>query len=59
MTPIEQIRPSLPGNWTRRPDGRGKPEKSVPGARDKDKKRSEDRPGDKPDDREHHVDELA
>ncbi len=59
MTPIEQIRPALPGNWTRRPEGHNKP---VPGARDKtkkDKNRSDDRPGEKPGDAEHHVDELA
>ena len=73
MSPIEQIKPALPSNWTRRPENRNK--RVEPGTgKDKDSEdRRRDHPGDKspsghgsgdgPDDgtggREHIVDELA
>jgi hypothetical protein len=57
MTPIEQVRPTQPGNWVRRPEEKRKrPESEKP--REKHDRDRKDRPG--PDDRgDHQVDELA
>ena len=61
MSPIEQVRPTQPGNWTRRPENRNK--RGGPGnGKDKDsteKNRSGERPEEDPGAREHIVDELA
>jgi hypothetical protein len=60
MTPIEQVKPSQPGNWTRRPESRNK--RGTDAVKDKnprDKNRSGGNPGEQPGDREHIVDELA
>ncbi len=59
MTPIEQVRPSVPGNWTRRPEGKEKPVRETRKKSDEEKNRSGNRPDDPSGDREHHVDELA
>ena len=59
MTPIEQVRPTQPGNWTRRPEERKR--RGGNDAHDRNRK-DEDRPRDRKDDdggREHIVDELA
>jgi hypothetical protein len=62
MTPIEQVRPALPGNTVRRPDVRNK---RIVGEGERDRRRDphenqRHRPGhDRPDGSEHIVDELA
>ena len=60
MTPIEQVRPALPGNWTRRPDPKvkrgGDPGKDKqPGGKAPPGHDPKDGPGE----REHILDELA
>jgi hypothetical protein len=61
MNPIEQVKPALPGNWTRRPENRNK--QGGPGkVKDKDPKDkgpSGHGPGEGPGRGEHIVDELA
>ncbi|GMW06324.1 MAG: hypothetical protein QY320_05705 [Gammaproteobacteria bacterium] len=60
MTPIDQVKPTLPGNWPRRVenrnkrDGGGKPPRAP-----KDQNSPGKDPGEWPDGREHVVDELA
>lgn len=61
MSPIEQVRPTLPGNTIRRPDGRNK--RRVDEAQ-RDRKQNDGRgPGadrdERPGSSEHIVDELA
>ena len=61
MNPIEQVKPALPGNWTRRPENRNKhggPVKEKD-KDSKDKSRSSHGPGAGSGGREHIVDELA
>jgi hypothetical protein len=59
MTPIEQVRPTQPGNWTRRPEERKRQRNGPERAPDKEP-RDQDRPGgDRDDDPGHIVDELA
>lgn len=61
MTPIEEVKPTQPSNWTRRPEGRIRRNGPTP-ARDRDgrdRNRPEQGSGKDPDDREHIVDELA
>jgi hypothetical protein len=61
MTPIEQVTPTLPGNWPRRIENRNKRDsakKDAP-ARRKDRKLPGTNPGERPDGHEHIVDELA
>ena len=57
MTPIDQVRPTQPGNWVRRPESKHKRRDHEKG-REKPGQSRNDRPdpGDKPD---HQVDELA
>lgn len=61
MTPIEEVRPTQPSNWTRRPESRIRKGGTEPRRErgDKDKNRSGRDPGRDPDGREHIVDELA
>jgi hypothetical protein len=63
VTPIDEVRPTQPSNWTRRPESRirrGGPEPARERSRErKDNKRPGSGPGRDPDDREHIVDELA
>ncbi len=61
MSPIEQVKPALPGNWVRRPEPKvrrpgGKNEERPGGG---DAHRPDSGPGDSPGEREHIVDELA
>lgn len=61
MTPIEQVKPALPGNWVRRPEpkvrrGGGKSQERKGGG---DAPRPGRDPGEDPGEREHIVDELA
>ena len=58
MTPIEQVRPSQPGNWVRRPEGRKKRGNEPRTKQPKDKQGPQPAPGDGSG-REHIVDELA
>lgn len=59
MTPIDQVRPALPGNTIRRPDARHKPS-VAPVAPERRKKDSSQRNRDqRPGAGEHIVDELA
>lgn len=57
MTPIDQVRPTQPGNWVRKPDERLK-RREKDQNREKPGQNRNDRPdrGEKPD---HQVDELA
>ncbi len=61
MSPIEQVKPTLPGNWPRRVENRnkkgggGKPPPGEP----KDKRPPGHDSDEWPDGREHIVDELA
>jgi hypothetical protein len=57
MTPIDQVRPTQPGNWVRRPEEKRKRRESEKPGGNPDRKRN-DRPG-KDDRRDHQVDELA
>lgn len=60
MTPIEQVRPTQPGNWIRRPESRnkrGRPEQ-PPEHDDSNKNRPGHDPDEATDGREH-IDELA
>jgi hypothetical protein len=63
VTPIDEVRPTRPYNWTRRPESRKKRGGPEP-ARERARERRDDNgPGSglgrDPDDREHIVDELA
>lgn len=60
MTPIEEVRPTQPANWTRRPEARVRrsPDEGREKPR-KDNNRSGGRDGHDPDRPEHIVDELA
>jgi hypothetical protein len=57
MTPIDQIRPTQPGNWVRRPEEKRKRRESEKPGEKPDRKRSDRRGTD--DRRDHQVDELA
>lgn len=61
MNPIEKVKPTQPGNWTRRPEGRNK--RGGPGNAKEKESKDKGRPGhgprDEPGGREHIVDELA
>lgn len=61
MTPIEQVRPILPGNWPRRIENRNKRDGAgkEPPAQRQDKNPPGTDPGARPDEHEHVVDELA
>lgn len=60
MTPIEQVRPTQPGNWTRRPEERKRRGPgSAPGKDHKDDRRPDSDRRDDSGEREHIVDELA
>lgn len=69
MTPIEQVRPPMPGNWARRPEGRNKRGGQGSGRADgQDRNPGRSQPGTSPEqnrggnahgDHEHSVDELA
>ena len=71
MTPIEQVRPPMPGNWARRPEGRNKRGGQGGGSgagAGQDRSPGRDRPGRSPEqghggdahgDHEHSIDELA
>ncbi len=71
MTPIEQVRPPMPGNWARRPEGRNKrggQSKGSGAGEGQDRSPGRVRPGPSPGqghggnahgDYEHSIDELA
>lgn len=61
MTPIDQVNPAQPGNWTRRIEPRNKrDERRRPaGPDDAARRHGNDKPGETPDQREHIIDELA
>lgn len=73
MTPIEQVRPPMPGNWARRPEGRnkrggqgkakgsgtGEGRDRSPGSTQPGKAPGQGHGGDAHGDHEHSIDELA
>ncbi len=59
MSPIEQVKPTLPGNWPRRIENRNKRDGGKPPREPKNKNGPGKDPGEWPDGREHVVDELA
>lgn len=61
MTPIEQVKPALPGNWTRRVENRNKKgggDRPQPGEAKEERPPHDGHDG-RPDGRDHIVDELA
>lgn len=61
MSPIEQVKPALPGNWPRRVENRNKRGGTgkEPQRKPEDKNHTGQDPNQWPDGREHVVDELA
>jgi hypothetical protein len=61
VTPIEQVKPALPGNWPRRVENRNKKgggDRPQPGEA-KEERPPRHGPDDRPDAGDHIVDELA
>ena len=62
MTPIEEVRPTQPANWTRRPEARVRRPADAERQGERQRRnnnRSGGKPGEDPGHREHIVDELA
>jgi hypothetical protein len=59
MSPIEQVKPTLPGNWPRRVENRNKRGGKEPPPDQPEKNRPGQDSDDHPDGREHIVDDFA